>query len=28
VTRLRVAQRARRLAMVAHIKRPGLSHID
>jgi hypothetical protein len=28
VTRLRAARRAHRLAMVAHIKRSGLSHID
>jgi hypothetical protein len=28
VTRWRVARRARRLAMVARIKRSGLSHID
>jgi hypothetical protein len=28
VTRLRAAQRARRLAMVVRIKRLGLSHID
>jgi hypothetical protein len=28
VTRLRAAQRARRLAMIARIKRSGLSHID
>jgi len=28
VTRLRAAQRARRLAMIARIMRSGLSHID
>jgi hypothetical protein len=28
VTRLRAAQQARRLAMVARIERLGLSHID
>jgi hypothetical protein len=28
MTRLRAAQRTRRLAMIARIKRSGLSHID
>jgi hypothetical protein len=28
VTRLRAAQRARRLAMIARVRRSGLTHID